>query len=600
MEEIKNCNECEDIFFNGIDIVKTVNSSLFGEVNKIITCINSIKSKDSATNKQLQYVLPKVVVVGDESTGKSSLLENITKCKIFPRAATICTKVAVKLMLRNGQSRCNIKFVDKFLKLDIEKEISDKYEIYSIISQIMEKLPNNYISDGEMCVTIQDPELINFEFIDLPGIRTLPPSFAEKTTNICKKYIYDKNCIIVCVVPATSPRITTSSTVAIIRSLGLESQTVIALTMMDRLQKQNFQNLLFDRVLMKSDEFEYTNNNKFAACIGTINRFHTDEQSLKKTNEIEERWIDENIIKCISSYCVDVNEEKIIRRNLSMKNLLISIDKLYSDFIKNSWKHKIIKQINSDINHIKKTILNLGDDKISVVQISNDFILHISSIINSYNEIKFTQIKFYTPYDIIIASKQHEKTINAINNYNFDSQQQKILDSINKFFEKSITHKNSKDNNCSTNKIYYKYDQFRKLVETICEKRFRNMNDTNKKIKQFVTDFIKIKFCEGYCVENINKVKQKINEIFFVQFTKPLLNKLINHFSSLVDNCKPSIQIKVDATKPTESTYLKVNNTAEEYYFESKEYSLLRKRLIHNIDELDSHKEKLKQILVKY
>ena len=44
--------------------------------------------------------LPKVIVIGGKSAGKSSLLENITKCSVFPRDRDLCTKRPVKLQLK--------------------------------------------------------------------------------------------------------------------------------------------------------------------------------------------------------------------------------------------------------------------------------------------------------------------------------------------------------------------------------------------------------------------------------------------------------------------------------------------------------------------
>ncbi len=44
--------------------------------------------------------LPKLVVVGSSNAGKSSLLENITKCAIFPRDKKLCTKFPLRLRIQ--------------------------------------------------------------------------------------------------------------------------------------------------------------------------------------------------------------------------------------------------------------------------------------------------------------------------------------------------------------------------------------------------------------------------------------------------------------------------------------------------------------------
>lgn len=45
--------------------------------------------------------LPRVIVVGGRSAGKSSLLESITKCPVFPRHRDFCTKAPIELRMKN-------------------------------------------------------------------------------------------------------------------------------------------------------------------------------------------------------------------------------------------------------------------------------------------------------------------------------------------------------------------------------------------------------------------------------------------------------------------------------------------------------------------
>ena len=56
------------------------------------------------TELQQDFQLPRVIVVGARSAGKSSLLESITKCPIFPRHRDVCTKMPLQLRLKNVPS----------------------------------------------------------------------------------------------------------------------------------------------------------------------------------------------------------------------------------------------------------------------------------------------------------------------------------------------------------------------------------------------------------------------------------------------------------------------------------------------------------------
>ena len=44
--------------------------------------------------------LPRVNVVGERGVGKSSLLENFTKCPMFPRGKGSCTKMPIRLQIK--------------------------------------------------------------------------------------------------------------------------------------------------------------------------------------------------------------------------------------------------------------------------------------------------------------------------------------------------------------------------------------------------------------------------------------------------------------------------------------------------------------------
>ena len=59
-----------------------------------------------------QFKLPSVVVIGNDSTGKSSLLENITKCQTFPRNTVFCTKSVIRFILKNGAPKYNVSYND--------------------------------------------------------------------------------------------------------------------------------------------------------------------------------------------------------------------------------------------------------------------------------------------------------------------------------------------------------------------------------------------------------------------------------------------------------------------------------------------------------
>ena len=76
----------------GESICQQLRNSSFGGFHEAVHDIKTFLP-------MVEFKLPTVIVVGGKSAGKSSLLENITKCPIFPRDPALSTKMPVKLQL---------------------------------------------------------------------------------------------------------------------------------------------------------------------------------------------------------------------------------------------------------------------------------------------------------------------------------------------------------------------------------------------------------------------------------------------------------------------------------------------------------------------
>ena len=94
--------------------------------------------------------LPKVIVIGGKSAGKSSLLENITKCSVFPRDRDLCTKRPVKLQLKqvdtSDEAFVHVLYQDKCTVLESTDAILGE------VDRIMK--PLSTIADDEIIIRI--------------------------------------------------------------------------------------------------------------------------------------------------------------------------------------------------------------------------------------------------------------------------------------------------------------------------------------------------------------------------------------------------------------------------------------------------------------
>jgi hypothetical protein len=110
---------------------------------------------------------------------------------------------------------------------DTIQQLENKKDIYPIVQNYMNSLSNEIISENEIIINITDIDVHNFEFYDLPGIRTYPQTVADISVNICKKYLSDKNSIVLCVVPCTTTRLTSCQSIALIKEAKMEHKTII-------------------------------------------------------------------------------------------------------------------------------------------------------------------------------------------------------------------------------------------------------------------------------------------------------------------------------------------------------------------------------------
>lgn len=330
-------------FFHGESVNNKLQNSLFG---KFMNIISSFAQNDDTKEIINDLPLPKVIVIGTESSGKSSLLENILKCSIFPRNSIICTKQPIHLVLKTAKNEQEIyyKIIYKN-KIDI---IDKKENLIKKITDIMNIITVDEISDEEIHIEICDLNLPNFEFYDLPGIRAYPEKLASETLKLTEKYLQMPNTIVLCIVPATTPRITSYLPIALIKKYNKEKNTIVALTMADRVQQDNIYDLLVKRIINETDEY---NQNDFAGCVAIINRSHSNSKSLEENDVFSNEWFYTNIIKEIP---VDFPKENIelIKRNIGVQNLINNLDNLYNKFINDSW--------------IPNTIVNLNDTKTNI------------------------------------------------------------------------------------------------------------------------------------------------------------------------------------------------------------------------------------------
>lgn len=115
--------------------------------------------------------IPQIAVAGDQSAGKSSVLELISGIP-FPRGTGTVTKCAIRICMR----QCDTWSASLFRQLETgdpteAEQVEDLASLGRRISEHQAALcPNGTVSSGVIDITLEAPDVPNLTLIDLPGI----------------------------------------------------------------------------------------------------------------------------------------------------------------------------------------------------------------------------------------------------------------------------------------------------------------------------------------------------------------------------------------------------------------------------------------------
>lgn len=143
--------------------------------------------------------LPSIVVIGSQSSGKSSVLEAIVGHEFLPKGSNMVTRRPIELTLVNTPE-AKAEY-GEFPALGLGK-ITDFSQIQRTLTDLNLAVPaEQCVTDDPIQLSIFSPNVPDLQLIDLPGYiqvvgRDQPLELKQKISDLCDKYIQPPNVIL--------------------------------------------------------------------------------------------------------------------------------------------------------------------------------------------------------------------------------------------------------------------------------------------------------------------------------------------------------------------------------------------------------------------
>lgn len=181
------------------DLAKLEQNAIDGQMMLLTRKMIEIRSLLQKVGQSDTMTLPSIVVIGSQSSGKSSVLEAIVGHEFLPKGSNMVTRRPIELTLINTpDTRAEY---GEFPALGLGK-IRDFSQIQRTLTDLNLAVSDRQcVSDDPIQLSIYSPNVPDLSLIDLPGYiqvvgRDQPAQLKQKISDLCDKYIQAPNVIL--------------------------------------------------------------------------------------------------------------------------------------------------------------------------------------------------------------------------------------------------------------------------------------------------------------------------------------------------------------------------------------------------------------------
>ncbi|XP_047203749.1 interferon-induced GTP-binding protein Mx-like [Girardinichthys multiradiatus] len=193
------------------EAMNTLNQQYEEKVRPCIDLIDSLRS----LGVEKDLALPAIAVIGDQSSGKSSVLEALSGVAL-PRGSGIVTRCPLELKMKRRKE--GQEWYGKISYQEHEEELDDPATVEKKIREAQDEMAGVGvgISDDLISLEIASPDVPDLTLIDLPGIARVavkgqPENIGDQIKRLIEKFIRKQETINLVVVPSNVDIATTEA-----------------------------------------------------------------------------------------------------------------------------------------------------------------------------------------------------------------------------------------------------------------------------------------------------------------------------------------------------------------------------------------------------
>lgn len=177
-------------------------------MDSLINRINTLQDLCASTQIENNLDLPQIVVIGSQSSGKTSVLENIVGVDFLPRGAGIVTRrpLILQLIYVKDLEKEYCQFIHQQDKKYTDMEVV-KREILDETNRHIKS--RNDVSSDPITLKFYSSNVLNLTLVDLPGLIKVPTcdqpkNICTRIEEMCRGFVENKNAIILAVSAANT------------------------------------------------------------------------------------------------------------------------------------------------------------------------------------------------------------------------------------------------------------------------------------------------------------------------------------------------------------------------------------------------------------